>query len=219
MDLLDNYGSDDSDGEQKKVKKLKVSHAVIAAPGVHEDHKAMQRYIDPTTKVLNYNPRADVMWREVEGPQHPGRRGSTLGLRQGIVQNAVTGFVEPTSMNEYAFDEQYNTFQRMGYAQDPSENGTRAVIGDSSAIEANNGNTYTLIARKPKNKEQVALRRKRKELTGDVEDPDSYQGPWASYYFEEQEAPQVATEEQKAHAQKIIDKRKREAREEPEEEY
>jgi hypothetical protein len=54
-----------------------------------------------------------------------------LGREQGVVQNAVTGFVEPTEFNEHVFSEQYHTFMRHGYARAPD---TGNLVGDQEAI-------------------------------------------------------------------------------------
>ena len=138
MDL--NYASGSDSDEKNPPKKAKTSMALVnSAPGVVEDLVAMQsQYIDPTSKVvfscflvsleqtseffkpplpqeLISNPRAEALWRTIEGPAHP-YKATNIGHSQGIVQNSVLGFVEKTAMNEYSFDEQYNTFTRFGYA-------------------------------------------------------------------------------------------------------
>lgn len=69
---------------------------------------------------VKYNLPLEQMHAPVLGPSHPGLKdGTAAGLR-----NHRSGHVEAANMSDFAFDEQYNTFQSFGYAADPGGAGT-----------------------------------------------------------------------------------------------
>jgi len=223
MDLLGKYGSGDegSDGEGKQNKPLPVveykSLAIKnAAPLVPLDLKSHQRFDMPmaATKEIKHNPTAVSMWTPIAGPHNPFKK-SSLGQEQGIVNNVITGFYEKTNYDNMAFEEQYHTYMRYGYSQDPSSLESK-LIGDKDAIEKYNGQTIFSVVPAPVSDEQKQLRKKRKELTGNVEDIDNYQGPWGTYYYADQEEMPEANDEQKEHAAKLVLKKQKKKREEKE---
>jgi len=221
MDLLSNYDDDAPSGDEEKkavkpkvVVPMKKFALVSSAPHVMTDLKANQVYVAPGKKELLYNPKAEQMWKPIVGPFNP-YADTTIGREQGVEQNAVTGFVEKTDFNEHVFSEQYHTFMRHGYARAPD---TGDVVGDAEAIVKFRGQSVFNQAPVKKSDEQKELRKKRKELSGNVEDVDNYQGPWGTYYYAEKEEMPEATEEQKEWAKMVESKKKKRANEDEDEE-
>jgi pre-mRNA-processing factor 17 len=93
-----------------------------------------------------------------------------LGKKHGV------GHIQPTSVDDYAFDDQYHSFQRSGYVVDL---GSHKVIGNienyekeqKAEIGAYNGNKTEAKKNKRKLKDVIL---------GDEED-DEAGGPWAAY--------------------------------------
>lgn len=226
MDLLSNYdaGSDDETPaakepvvEKKKtynVPMKKFALTVASAPGVMDDLKVGMCYTDPQTKELIHNPKANEMWKPLAGPFNPYAE-STLGAEQGIVANAVTGFVEKTEFNEHVFAEQYHTFMRHGFARAPDSG---KLVGDVDAIAQLKGRSVYAMPSAKKTDEQKDLRKKRKEISGNVQDVDSYMGPWGTYYYAEKEEMPEPTEEQVEWNKMQEAKKKKVANEEDDEE-
>ncbi len=54
----------------------------------------------------------------------------------------LTGFIEPTNVNDFQFETQRRTFLSYGYANDPSENSqAERVIGNSNLADENKRKT------------------------------------------------------------------------------
>lgn len=187
-----------------------------SAPEVDVDlNHAVSRYIAPDTKELVHNPTVEEMWRPVAGPFRPGRKVVKTAQSQGIQQNAVTGWSEKIHMDQFAFEEQYQTFQNYGFAANPSVN-ANDVIGDSKAFEQKRGEGVSGTWKQKKTEEQKVKRKLRKKATGDIMDHDSFRGPWASYYYEEEEVKQEPNEEQLAHREMQAKKKQKTERKERE---
>jgi len=244
MDLVGNYGSgSDEEQEVKTAQQVKAEEAarakkramivamkgkmvkksvVNAAPLVAIDLKAGQSFVNSLeTKELTHNPTVTELWQPIAGPHNPNNE-TTLGAAQGVQMNGVTGFVEKTHFDNYHFEEQYHTFMRHGYSMDPSEaadggTGVR-LVGDQDSINQTGGYTVTAVPKKAMSAEQKDLRKKRRALTGDVNDVDNFKGPWASYYFEEEQEMVEPNEEQKAWALQQDNKKKRKTTDDDEEE-
>lgn len=216
MELLGAYQDDDEPTDTpsaplQPVPLKKFALTVSSAPSVTETLKTGDtRLILPETKELFHNPKADELWAPIKGPFNP-YADTLLGREQGVVKNAVTGFVENTEFNEQVFDEQYHTFMRYGYARAPD---TGQLVGNFDNMVKNRGRTVLNAANAPFTEEQKALRQKRKETSGDASNVDTYLGPWGSYFYKPDQAPQVATPEQLAHAAAIEAKKKKEKNEE-----
>eukprot|EP00658_Telonema_sp_P-2_P005536 TRINITY_DN12073_c0_g1_i1.p1 TRINITY_DN12073_c0_g1~~TRINITY_DN12073_c0_g1_i1.p1 ORF type:complete len:484 (+),score=116.02 TRINITY_DN12073_c0_g1_i1:220-1671(+) len=67
-----------------------------------------------------------------QGPSHPWRRNTTNADRPN-------GAVEQLSMNQWDFDDQFNTFQKHGYSADPS--GGQHLVGDRASMHLMEGNS------------------------------------------------------------------------------
>ena len=146
MDALQKYGSDsssnseDSEEENTQVKQIKeipksddftlhlkpsasntdssisTQIAIHAAPSVAVNEKMdLRRHIDPSAKEINYNPRYEELFAPVAGPAHPFKT-----QQEAAVKNTLSGYVEPSHLNEFQFELQRRTFHSYGFAQDPS---------------------------------------------------------------------------------------------------
>jgi pre-mRNA-processing factor 17 len=87
---------------------------------------------------------------------------SHLGKRIG------RGYIEATSIDEATFNEQYQTFQRSGYAIDSL---SQAVIGDYNNYLAEQGVVLSSKKKKQKTVKEIIL----------DDDDDEALGPWATY--------------------------------------
>eukprot|EP00656_Telonema_subtile_P002299 TRINITY_DN1100_c0_g1_i3.p1 TRINITY_DN1100_c0_g1~~TRINITY_DN1100_c0_g1_i3.p1 ORF type:complete len:557 (+),score=152.96 TRINITY_DN1100_c0_g1_i3:155-1825(+) len=144
MALVD-YAS--SDGEEGAVGEAagEVSRQLMtlnSAPDVAA-MDAQVMCVPATTKEVFSNHTYEAMWAAEEGPAHPFRRTGTV-----TANSRPNGAVEAVAVNQYDFDEQYNTYQTFGYAMDPSAQlaagGAGEVIGDAKAWAASQGaSVYT----------------------------------------------------------------------------
>jgi hypothetical protein len=78
-------------------------------------------------KELLTNPTLDIVLAPSQGPAHPYRFNAAA---QSGIQQVGMGQIEEAAMEDWAFDDQYQTYLRNGYALDPSSN---AVLGDVNA--------------------------------------------------------------------------------------
>jgi hypothetical protein len=78
-------------------------------------------------KELLTNPTLDVVLAPSHGPAHPYRFNAVTG--SGIQQVGM-GQIEEAAMEDWAFDDQYQTYLRNGYAIDPNNN---SILGDVNA--------------------------------------------------------------------------------------
>ena len=146
MDALQKYGSDSSSGsdesedESKLVQETKetpkdddstlhltapplntsnslaTAIAIQAAPSVAVNEKMdLRRHIDPNKKEIDYNPRYDELFAPVAGPAHPFKT-----QQEAANKNMLSGYMEPSHLNEFQFELQRRTFHSYGFAQDPS---------------------------------------------------------------------------------------------------
>jgi pre-mRNA-processing factor 17 len=129
MNTLAGYGSDDED-QEPSYKSFSVNTAPSVAL-VARQHASM---ISQTQRELRNNVTADVMLAPVEGPANPFKFNAVApGAKQ-----AGMGIIEDTVVEDFTFDEQYQTYQRSGFAMDLS---TNAVLGNVAEYLATNGET------------------------------------------------------------------------------
>ena len=67
------------------------------------------RHVDPTSKELLYNPKAEELYAPTLGPDCPFKTG-----QQRAHRNTVAGFVEPAHLSEFQFEAQRKTFTSFG---------------------------------------------------------------------------------------------------------
>ncbi|KAG9154801.1 hypothetical protein Leryth_020078 [Lithospermum erythrorhizon] len=162
MDLLQSYGGGASASSSPESSPLRILPTKSAAPRVDDTmlagSQAQPKPLDPTQHVVNFNPTYDQLWAPIYGPAHPFAKD---GLAQGL-RNHKLGFVEDASIQPFVFDEQYNTFQKFGYAADPS---ATYYIGDLDAVDKNGAVSVYNI---PKNEQKRRKLEKKKEKLGSL---------------------------------------------------
>ncbi len=67
------------------------------------------RHVDPTSKELLYNPKAEELFAPTLGPDCPFKSG-----QQRAHRNTLAGFVEPAHLSEFQFEAQRKTFTSFG---------------------------------------------------------------------------------------------------------
>ena len=158
MDLLSKYvGSDDEEGNEEEEEKLQLSSTYIPLkPKTACAPTAVTKYERNigTVSLLENRPLDSSIGPE-HGPAHPFK------FRNGCLLGSF-GNIETTAMEDWAFNQQYQTYQKSGYAIDSS---TNSVIGDQMSYL---NETY---------KKQSRIKRQREE-DNDIEDYTEGEGPW-----------------------------------------
>ncbi|XP_029451139.1 pre-mRNA-processing factor 17 isoform X2 [Rhinatrema bivittatum] len=180
MEALTSYGSgSESDSEDEVVvggmaigSLLPVDSAPEVA--VKEDVET-GTHLDPSLKEVQFNPTYDTMFAPEFGPENPFRTRQMAAPR-----NMLSGYAEPTHINDFMFEQQRRTFATYGYALDPSLDSQQSVnkyIGSVEEAEKNQGLTVFESGQKKAEK-----RRKVKGM--DASNIDGFLGPWAKYVDE-----------------------------------
>jgi len=182
-----------------------ASHALALAPVITEDRKHGQQ-------IMKANPTYEEMWAPEQGPSLDVTAQRAAGIKS---KHRFVGHVaKMTPATDFAFDEQYHTFNAYGFAADPSTHlgpsGQDAAAGPQQApaagvvgdvekwAEARGGSVYSL-----KQPLESKLEDQRKRLRLD----DNYQAVPT-------EAPELTAEQKAAiDARLKQEKRKYEGRE------
>ena len=166
MNLLD-YGSDsDEDRDVSSSTTPSSSSSSYNAPPW--PHNKMMIVTAPVVTNSNssslsslvlskgYNPTANIVLAPKQGPSHPFKRcgGSQLA--------------EPANIEDWAFEEQYQNFQRSGYALDMDSN---TVMGNTNEYLRSQRQMNKPSVRKDRSKRQ------RLNLPDEIGDPDDH-SPW-----------------------------------------
>ncbi|XP_046863524.1 pre-mRNA-processing factor 17-like [Xenia sp. Carnegie-2017] len=75
-----------------------------------------RRHIDPSMKEVTFNAKYDELFSASVGPQNPFKT-----KQQRAHKNMSSGYVEPSQISKFQFDNQLKTFSSYGYALDPSD--------------------------------------------------------------------------------------------------
>ncbi|KAF3611453.1 hypothetical protein DY000_02044920 [Brassica cretica] len=209
MDLIQSYAGEDasSSPESSPPRMLK---AKSSAPEVDDTALALtvsnasqskSNPINPTQHAVVFNPTYDQLWAPIYGPAHPYAKD---GIAQGM-RNHKLGFVEDASIGSFVFDEQYSTFQKYGYAADPSG---MNYVGDAEALKQNNGvSVYNIKQSDQKRRklEESKGEEKREEVEAEAENPateawllKNRKSPWSR---KKEVVQGELTEEQKKYAE------------------
>lgn len=148
------------------------------APDVDVSLSSNPYYVKPGTKTVYHNPRVQDMWVPVQGPTHPDDVN-----RIGAASNVYLGHVERTTVDEFVFAEQFNTFNSFGYAQNPSDS-AQNVVGDVAKYLENRGRTVYTTGNGPKRKRQKV-------------DPREWKSAPAAPPLTEEERAEVSRDQQK----------------------
>ncbi|XP_019164098.1 PREDICTED: pre-mRNA-processing factor 17-like [Ipomoea nil] len=171
---LDNSGHSSPDSSPvrmslpSKSAAPKVDDTMLSLTVAGGAARALSKPLDPTQHTVSYNPTYDQLWAPIYGPAHPYAKD---GLAQGL-RNHKLGFVENAAIEPFVFDEQYNTFQKYGYAFDPSAN---HYVGDMDVLKKNDAISVYNI---PQHEQKKRKLEKKKEMMeneqgeGEEEDVD-----------------------------------------------
>jgi len=101
-------------------------------------------YQNPSAKTMNYNATYEAMYSAVQGPTKDSPFAGARQL-QVALKNNPAGYVEADSLLNVAFEEQRKTFERFGYAYDPSASvaGSKRIVGDVGLANSQNGTIHT----------------------------------------------------------------------------
>lgn len=142
-------------------------------------------YIPSNARMVGYNPRADVLYAPVFGPENPYYSSKQTGTH--LYNNTLTGYYESGyNISNFMFDSQFNTFQSLGFAQNPdpvAREGQKNVIVSSAVPNAPKDATpdMTVYHTETTVGSNGTKRNSRKRLkSGDPTDLD-YMGPWAKF--------------------------------------
>ncbi|MEW5301226.1 MAG: hypothetical protein WDW38_004777 [Sanguina aurantia] len=155
---------------------------------------------DPSTRKVMYNLPYEDLHAPILGPAHPYQKD---GLAAGM-KNHRSGHVEDAHMNQYHFDEQYNTFHSFGYAQAPSGEG---LVGDMTGHKEHGGDNVFSAPKRQKTtaeKKAEALRKLERLTELEAQQPDQpyslqVKQPWAN----KETAVAELTSEQKDYIAKL----------------
>ena len=137
MDFLSGYDSDDGSTSGAPAVNLVagiVKPAVSSAPAIGIASKNTMQMVQHGQKSLINNPNARIVLAATEGPAHPFR----FNVAPNGAKQAGMGSIETTAIEDWTFNEQYQTYQRSGFAMDSSSN---AVLGVYAAYVGSNGET------------------------------------------------------------------------------
>ncbi|KAM7533776.1 hypothetical protein Aperf_G00000112283 [Anoplocephala perfoliata] len=178
MEALASYGisSDEESDEPQNSPKVISSSSLVptvntTAPVEIKEDVLKMVPVDPYSSELFHNPRFDQLFAPKVGPENPFASES-----QKAPKNMLTGLVEPTNVNTFTFENQYRTFMRYGYADDPSVLGVNKgkVVGSPERVDNEEGKTVA---------ERKGFGKNKKRPRASNWDPSSedYTGPWAKY--------------------------------------
>eukprot|EP00126_Sphaerothecum_destruens_P003515 Sdes_comp17262_c0_seq1m6458 len=181
-----NSSEDENSPEHKKNENFRAplklaAETVNSAPHVYElDHNPNATFWAQNlgnTKVLSCNPTFEAMNTPEEGPLNH----SSVRKPPTLPKNTHTGYIEPTAMQPYHFEEQRLTFITYGYAADPSVGAAGKIDGASRFLgdedKAKSMACCTVFEKAPRG---MSEKRKR-EARGDASDLEGFKGPWAKY--------------------------------------
>eukprot|EP01041_Mallomonas_annulata_P007938 gene7938-16262_t len=170
MNILSNYGNVDEEiSNNEGLSTHMILHKPLcSAPSVALVAKPQTSLIRNNDTQLMTNPKADVVLAPMHGPAHPFKFNAPIA---GAKLSGM-GHIEETLVEDFTFNDQYQTYQRSGYAVDIS---TNEILGDSNEYFRNNGDT----ARNARVKRDKTVNKRGRDIP--IEDlGDAEAGPWAA---------------------------------------
>jgi pre-mRNA-processing factor 17 len=186
MDLLDAYTSDDERpqcyiAQAHDCSSSALSASVTAAPVVLKGGVRSNELVSLSHSGLGIG----GLLAKFQGPAHPYKQ--KLVDPASIASNPGVGQYEPVFVEDWAFDQQFQDFQRSGFAADSTSS---AVFGDKRILQDEDGSSeranMDMIGRKKK-KIDSSLK-SLENFDCDVDDSDS---PWTEQSKEKLTAPQI----------------------------
>ncbi|KAK4753596.1 hypothetical protein SAY87_001700 [Trapa incisa] len=192
----------------------KVDDTMLALTAAAQAQRSLTRPIDPTQRAIAFNPTYDQLWAPIYGPAHPYAKD---GIAQGM-RNHKLGFVEDAAIDSFIFDEQYNTFQRYGYAADPSASVGYNYVGDLDTLKQNDGiSVYNISHQEQKRRRVESKKESGEEVGGEDVDPTEVENPATETWLAKNKKSPWAgkkeglqeelTEEQKKYAEEYAKKK------------
>ena len=218
LGLLSSAYGDDDDDDDGATSAAPMPLVVNAAPGVVEAaprghelaHWSAAKEQRDGSQVLYANPEYDTMWAPEQGPSLTQGQQRSAGIKSKQHFLGAAAQYHPSS--DFAFEEQYHTFNAYGFAMDPSTGGDAGqsdgggpqmarqlgIVGDADKwAEARGGSVFS---RKAPIESKLEEQRKRLRLDASYQ-PIPHKEP-------ELTAEQTAAVEAKAEAER----KKRQAR-------
>ncbi|CAN8311925.1 unnamed protein product [Cochlearia groenlandica] len=217
MDLIQSYDEEAAASSSPESSPPRMLKAKSSAPEVDDtalaltvanESQSKSKPINPTQHAVVFNPTYEQLWAPIYGPAHPYAKD---GIAQGM-RNHKLGFVEDASIGSFVFDEQYSTFQKYGYAADPSG---MNYVGDVEALKQNDGvSVYNIpqseqkrrkIENNKEEREGEEKNKKKEEIDTEAENPSTEawllknrKSPWSR---KKEVVQGELTEEQKKYAE------------------
>ncbi|KAF1744111.1 hypothetical protein MXB_4547, partial [Myxobolus squamalis] len=193
MEVIKGYEDSEDSAEFKSSKCIDLMNILYeSAPEIEltQINERKRFLMDPSDKVMLYNPKYEELYAPVIGPANPFKNSE-----QKKPRNMYNGYVQPANVNDAMFDDQRLTFHTygkilppttIGYAVDPTVDKPLVPIGDIDA-SASHGRKYYLIYldRSVTEMKLKPVKRTRKvEPRGTPDDINNFKGPWAQFVDE-----------------------------------
>lgn len=155
--------------------KMQICAAPVVLPTNNDD----TRILIPDNTEIFHNPTIDELYAPTLGPENPFQTQQMKAHR-----NMLSGFVEPTHMNDFQFENQRRTFTSYGHAVDPTTDGEIVnpegiVVAENSKFEETEGKTvFENIKKRP-------LDKRKRHKNDNPEDITGFLGPWGGYIGEQ----------------------------------
>ncbi|KAE9554395.1 hypothetical protein FO519_002387 [Halicephalobus sp. NKZ332] len=147
-----------------------VTDIVPFASASHIAESSKVAVYDPKAKEIGYNPKYEELFKPEQGPANPFKSD-----KQKAPKNMLTGYVEKAHINPVSFENEIRTFNTLGYATNPSNQGGNSLVGNMAKAETH-GRTNILD---PSLK--TGLQKRKRAANYDASDIEGFTGPWAKY--------------------------------------
>ena len=154
--------------------------------------------IDINTKEIMHNPKYEELFAPTVGPENPFKSKQMQAER-----NILSGYVEPTHISAFQFENQRRTFSSFGYALDPSISdnvveGSKAIGAVNLSDESKGKTVFESSTLRP-------LDKRKRERNNDPSDIDGFLGPWGGFVGEQR--IMKPSEEEAAELEELVAKR------------
>lgn len=184
MEALSGYGSEEEERltpslllpQTQRVNSAPMA-LTIQSTGQSAANSRLLSSIDIKNNMLMVNSKVDTVLAPIHGPHNPFR----LNANVAGVKRVGMGSIENTNMEDWCFNEQYQTYQKSGYAFDVNSNAE--VIGDYAEYLRNQGNVASYSKKstaegKRARKEEMTSASSSEGIVGDVGEEEG-NGPWS----------------------------------------
>ena len=183
MEALSGYGSEEEERltpslllpQTQRVNSAPMA-LTIQSTGQSAANSRLLSSIDVKNNMLMVNSKVDTVLAPIHGPHNP----FCLNANVAGVKRVGMGSIENTNMEDWCFNEQYQTYQKSGYAFDVNSNAE--VIGDYEEYLRNQGNVasyskkFTAEGKRARKEEMAAS--SSEGMVGDMGEEEG-NGPWS----------------------------------------